>query len=229
MIIPSIKCLWSGKSICTNVISIGFIVAVFFVAGVAGCARFERAPAPGFGGTFSGITNGGQAVSVSLAQEENTVIGQGKQGGRAFGLSAITGSHGPAVLMPEDGAPLAGTITLSPSGKQMILTGLGDSVTLTRGGTTLPVTKGVFAGRYATRGASNLWLDLKQSGDLLAGTGFVSGKPVAIVGRVVEVNEARGSILFSDRSQNGVRAFLSSDEQTLSLRGLGGTIEMRRQ
>jgi hypothetical protein len=74
-----------------------------------------------------------------------------------------------------------------------------------------------------------LQLDLNQSADLLAGTGFVSGKPVAVVGRVTGVNQARGLLLFSDGSQNGVKVSLSSDEQTLSLRGVGGVIEMGRK
>jgi hypothetical protein len=88
---------------------------------------------------------------------------------------------------------------------------------------------GAFAGRYAAGASDALWLDLEQSGELLAGTGFVSGKPVAIVGRITGANEARGSIPFSARSRNPVWVSLYDDGQTLRVRGLGETLEMRRK
>ncbi len=218
-----------GKFIRTTGRWLGLVLGVVIVAVLAGCDRLERAPAPRLGGTFSGVASDGRAVKISLAQKENAVVGQGKLGASAFGLSAITGPHGPVVINPEDGTSVVGSLTLSPSGKSLTLTGLGMPITLNRGGTPLPVAAGAFAGRYAAPESSALWLDLRQSGELLAGTGFVSGKPVAVVGRVTETNEARGSILFSDQSQTGVRVSLSDDEQTLSVRGLGGIMEMRRK
>ena len=218
-----------GTLIRNTVTYRGLVVGVLLAAVFVGCERPERAPAPRLDGTFSGATSDGRAVTISLAQEENTVIGQGKLGDKVVGLSAITAPHGPLVIIAEDGTSITGSITLSPSGKNVTLTGLGEPITLNRGGTPLPVTAGAFAGRYATPGSDGLRLDLEQSGDLLAGTGFVEGKPVAVAGRITAANEARGSLLFSDQSRSGVRAVLSDDGQTLSMRGLGGTLEMRRQ
>jgi hypothetical protein len=223
------NCPYFGKSIRVTGATAGLIVAALLVAMVSGCERLERSPSPRFGGTFSGTSSDGQAVTVSLTQAENTVIGQVRKGERTFSLSAIVGLHGPAVLMPEDGAPEVGTITLSPAGQSMTLNWMDSPIILARGGTPLPVASGSFAGRYSAPTPHMLRLDLDQSADLLAGTGFVSGKPVAVVGRVTGENEARGLLLFSDGSQNGVKVSLSSDEQTLSLKGVGGTIEMRRK
>jgi hypothetical protein len=74
-----------------------------------------------------------------------------------------------------------------------------------------------------------LRLTLAQEGDLMAGTGFVRDKPVAVTARVSGPNEARGSLLFSDSSQNAVTVTLSDDRRTLKVSGLGGVIEMERQ
>ena len=219
-----------GTFVRTTVKIPGLVAGVLFVAILVGCESPEqRVPAPRLDGTFSGTTSDGRAVTISLVQEENTVTGQGKVGDKVVGLSAITAPHGPLMIIAKDGTPIAGSISLSVSGKDVTLTGLDESITLNRGSTPLPVTPGAFAGRYATPGSDGLRLDLEQSGDLLAGTGFVEGKPVAVAGRITATNEARGSLLFSDGSRSGVRAVLSDDGKTLSVRGLGGTLEMRRQ
>jgi hypothetical protein len=202
---------------------------MLLAAAVTGCDTTERLPAPQLSGTFSGTTADGRTLTLSLAQESNTVIGQGKLGDQSFGLSAITAPQGTAVIIPASGTQLSGSVALAPAGDSLTLYGLGEPVELARGGTPLPVTGGPFAGRYKTRRPEEIWLQLEQSGDLLAGTGFVWGKPVAVAGWVTGPREARGSLLLSDQSRNGIKVSLSGDLGTLNVSGLGGTIAMRRQ
>jgi hypothetical protein len=207
----------------------GLSIALLLVIAVTGCDRTERLPPPQLSGTFTGATADGRALTISLAQDQNTVIGAGRLADQLFSLSAITAPQGPAVIIAAGGAQSSGSIALAPAGDSVTLYGLGEPVELARGGTPLPVTAGAFAGRYKARHPQRIWLQLEQSGELLAGTGFLWGRPVAVAGWVTGPREARGSLLLSDQSRNGVRVTLSADLSTLSVSGLGGTIQMQRQ
>jgi hypothetical protein len=74
-----------------------------------------------------------------------------------------------------------------------------------------------------------VWITLNQWGDLLAGTGFDQGKPVAVVGRIIEPLNAMGTLLFSDESLMRIRATLSEDKGTLTIKGLGAPFHMKRR
>ncbi len=205
-------------------------IAVMLAIGIIfGCTPMIRQETPKLSGTFSGSTSDGHSVKITIIQDENTVTGRGLIGEKIFSLSAITSYHGPMVLSFGDGTVAPAYITLSPDGDSATMQGMGISIALNRGGEPLRATSGPFAGRYSNPGPPQLWLNLTQGGDLLAGTGFVEGKPVAVVGKVTAPNRAAGTILFSDESQNRVKVVLSGDGKVLTIEGLGGPIEMRRE
>jgi hypothetical protein len=205
------------------------IVILITIVLIIGCTPMIRQEPPKLSGTFSGNTPDGRPIKVTLIQEENTVTGRGLIGEKIFSLSAITSYHGPMVLSFEDGTVVPAYITLSPDGTLATIRGLGIPLTVNRGGEPLRDLSGPFAGHYSTTGPPPLWLTLTQGGDLLAGTGFIDGKPVAVVGKVTGPNRAAGTILFSDESQNRVKVNLSGDGRILTIEGLGGIIEMRRE
>jgi hypothetical protein len=204
-------------------------VLLLSISLIPGCATLPRQEPPSLSGTFSGTAGDSRPVRVTLSQDADVVTGRGLVGARAFSLSGLTSWQGPIVLAFEDGPIEAAQITLSPDGTRATIRGWGPPFTLERGGPAVSAPSGVFAGRYSTERPSPLWLVLTQSGDLLAGTGFVDGKPLAVVGRVTGIRQAAGTLLFSDESQNRVRVILSDDGQSVTIQGLGSPIEMRRE
>ncbi len=199
------------------------LLLIFFF----GCTKMVREEPPTLSGTFRGDTGAGSPVTITFIQDENTITGRGKIGDRVFSLSGITSWHGPIVLNYEDGDIRPAYITLSPDGGIVTISGLGPSITLNHGGEPQRAPSGPFAGRYANTGPPQLWLNLTQGGNLLAGTGYVDGRPVAVVGKVTDVRKATGTILFSDESQTRVKVVLSGDGRTLTIEGLGAPIQMR--
>ena len=205
------------------------ILVILAIALIFGCTPMIRQEPPKLSGTFSGSTSDGHSVKITIIQDENTVTGRGKIGDRVFSLSGLTSWHGPIVLNYEDGNIRPAYLMLSPDGEAVTLNGLGPSITLSHGGEPQRAPSGPFAGRYSNPGPPQLWLNLTQGGDLLAGTGFIDGKPVAVVGKVTAPNRVTGTILFSDESHNRVKVVLSGDGRTLTIEGLGVPIEMRRE
>jgi len=193
------------------------------------CATLEKKPPPTMTGSFNGSASDGRPISASFVQDENAVTGTGSYNGRRFALSSVTSWHGPAVLVFEDGSRTEIQILLSPDGRTLTLRGLGESLKLGRTGYSAESSVGPFVGLFSDSGDPPLWLNLTQAGDLLAGTGYVDGKPVAVTGKTTSPTEASGVLLFSDGSRMGVRALLSADGGTLTIQGLGSPLEMKRR
>ena len=212
------------KKGCLVSISIALSIGLFF-----GCTPMLREKPPSLTGTFSGTLRDGTPIRMTLLQDQNTVTGHGVVGARSFSLSGLTSWQGPMVLGFEDGATEAAHVTLSPDGAGATVKGLGQTFALEQGGSPVRATPGLFAGRYSKSGPSPLWLVLTQSGNLLAGTGYIDGKPVAVVGRVTELRQASGSLLFSDESQCRAKVTLSDDSRALAIHGLGLPIQMTRE
>lgn len=194
-----------------------------------GCTPMIRQGPPTLSGTFRGNAQDGSPVTITFEQEENTIAGRGRTGERVFSLSGLTSWHGPILLNYEDGNLKPAHVMLSPDGETVTLGGLGPPIALSHGGEPLRAATGPFAGHYSAQGPPPLWLNLAQGGNLLAGTGFVDGKPIAVVGKETTPNHASGTLLFSDESQQRVRVSLSGDGRTLTIEGLGGPIEMKRE
>jgi len=201
---------------------------VLSVSIVVACAPLGRPASPTLSGTFQGTSADGQPMTVTFRQKSNTVTGQGSVGAHSFSLSALAAWHGPMVLAYPDGAIKPAKVTLSPDGTTVTIHEPGKKVILRRGGTPLDVVPGPFAGRYSVV-TPNVRLTLSQGGELLAGTGFLAGRPVAVVGRVTGPKRARGTLLFADESRNGVKASLSDDRQTLTVTGLGAPLHLIRE
>jgi hypothetical protein len=203
-------------------------VAMLLLVGAIGCTPMIRQPNPQLSGTFTG-TGDGHSVTLTVQQAGSTVTGNGVWGDRPFGLSALTAPQGPMVLSFASGGPNPGRITLSPDGQTITIRGLGAPLQLARGGTPVIAPDGPFSGRFVLDGPIPVRLDLNQGGDLVAGTGYFSGKAVAVVGRLIEANRARGTVLYSDESRNRVTVTLSADQGILVIEGLGAPIRMTRE
>lgn len=193
------------------------------------CTAAVRHEAPNLSGTFVGNTPDRQPVTLTLIQKDITVTGNCLIGGRLCSISGITSHHGLMVITFEDGKTIPATVTLSPDTDTVTIQAMGKTLLVNRGGEPVRAASGPFAGNYKAQGPPALTLTLTQGGKLLAGTGFIDGRPVAVVGKVTGANQAAGSVLFSDESRNAVKASLSGDGRILTIRGLGDPIEMKRE
>ena len=179
--------------------------------------------------TFKGVTPTGHPAAITFQHNDGTFTGTGVIGGKTVVFSGLTSLHGPAVVSYDDGTVVPAYITYSVNGEEITIRGLDSPLTIRKGGDQQIAASGPFAGSYRAAGPPQILLTLTQSGSLLAGTGFIDGKPVAVTGKTKESNYATGTMLFSDESRIGVKATLSEGGSVLSIQGLGAPIELKRK
>jgi hypothetical protein len=206
-----------------------FITLCLCLVLAAGCNAFVEPEPPSLSGTFRGTTADGRAVQVTLTQKKNSLTGVGRLADQSFSFAGLPSWQGPLVVNFEEGQNARGSFTLSPDGKTLAILGMGPTFTLTRGGEPESVTAGPFAGHFGVDSPRPLWVKLTQADNLLAGTGFDDGKPVAFVGKVMEPRKARGTLLFPDKSQVRVTLKLSDNREVLTVSGLGGSLNLLKQ
>jgi hypothetical protein len=205
------------------------IILCLYLVLAAGCNSFAEPEPPSLSGTFRGTTADGRAVQVTLAQKKNSLTGMGRFADKSFSFSGLPSWQGPLVVNFEEGQSARGSFTLSPDGKTLAILGMGPTFTLSRGGEPESVMAGPFAGHFGVDSPRPLWVKLTQADNLLAGTGFDDGKPVAFVGKVMEPRKARGTLLFPDKSQVRVTLRLSENQEVLTVSGLGGSLNLMKQ
>jgi len=198
---------------------------------VAGCAALPRNPAPTFDGTFNGETPDGRTVTVTFRQDADILVGEGRVAGRPFRVSGLASWHSPLLISDPRSPPRSGYATLSTNGDSLELEGVAgvDAVNLSRGGEPVSLETGPFSGTFVSTGLTPLHLRLSQGGNLVAGTGFFDGKPVAFVGRVAAPADVSGTVLFSDETRARVNGALSDGNDTLTVKGMGGPIILERR
>ena len=215
--------------VCRILISLSKSAWLLVLIFILGCATLEKNPPPTMTGSFSGNASDGRSINANFIQDESALTGTGSFDGRRFAISSVASWYGPAVLIFEDGSRTEVQIFLSPDGRLVTVRGLGESMKMTRTGDSAPLSSGPFAGVFSEAGEPSIWLNLSQAGDLLAGTGYVNGRAVAVTGKTTSPTQANGVLLFSDGSRMGVRAVLSGDGDMLTVEGLGGPIDMKRR
>lgn len=193
------------------------------------CATLDKAPPPRMTGTFEGITYDGDSVKVSFKQDANTVIGSGSVGDKEFALSGLASWHSSAVVVFEEGTRTNIDLILSQNGEEITIRGFERPLKLARSNDLPHTTSGSFQGIYIAPGPTNMWVNLSQTHELIAGTGYINGSPVSVAGKTTDELSANGSILFSDDSRMGVKITLSEDGRKLIVKGLGEPIEMQRR
>lgn len=194
------------------------IMAVTTSALMFGCSQDIEHKAPTLSGTFSSTLPDGKQMTLTLQQKKNIVSGHGKVDAKSFSVSGVTSIHGPLVVAFDNGHVENSTVVLSSRGRTVQLDWLGKKVALQRGGEPVEPSSGDFTGDYATNRPYPIEISITQKDKVLAGTGYITDKAVAVVGMVEsETMCARGSILYSDGSSARTRACLSSDKESLLL------------
>jgi hypothetical protein len=183
-------------------------------------------------GPFSGETEDGRAVEVTFREDREAFRGEGSIGGEPIVVAGAVGWRGVGSLALGDGRAELVELTLSADGESVLLERPGQpAVTLQRGGAPAPpAAGGPFSGTYrAARGEATLaQVTLVQTGTLLAGVGIVAGDAAGITGRTTGPGAAEGLVTFQDGSQVQFQAALAADGGSLTVRGFGEPISMRR-
>jgi hypothetical protein len=206
----------------------GMICAVTLLF-LGGCAHLARQPAPALTGSYAGETTDGTRVTIALQQDQNAVTGHGTVGSDRISISALTSWAGPVAIAFPDGRVAHGHLALSPLGEKATLEVPGLELELARSAGVPLTATGPFSGSYQREAETAAWVRLVQNGDLIAGTGYLDGKPIAVAGKVIGPNQARGTLLFSDESRTTVTAVLSEGDRVLTVDGAGRPIKLRRR
>ncbi len=209
------------------------LASAMISAYLAGCSRDPGHKAPDLAGTFSGVLPDGKHMTITLHQDENIVSGHGMVDSKSFSVSGVTSAYGPLVVAFENGYVARSKVVLSQRGRSAQLAWLGKTVALQRGGDPIPASSGEFAGEYATNKPYPIQITLTQREKMLAGTGYITDKAVALVGMVEDGTEcANGTIQYSDASSARTRVCLSPDRDALLLNEAdrsGGQITLRKR
>lgn len=183
-------------------------------------------------GPFSGTTEDGKAVNVTFLEDQAAFRGEGTIGGEPVIVAGAAGWRGVGSLQRADGGTELVELSLSADGETVTLERPGrQALELQRGGPAPPPASGPFSGSFrAVRDRAPLAeVTLVQSGSLLSGVGIVTEDAVGITGRATGPRTARGVVTFLDGTQIEFEAELTADGRSLSVRGFGEPLTMKRR
>lgn len=200
---------------------------------VAGCALTPVADPPTAQGTFTGVTENGSPVTLSVTDDNGGFIGRGTIDDHPFVVSGAPLWRGVGTLMRADGSISTVVADLTADRDTLTLDRPGQpALVLERDGDTVPQAPGRFSGQYrsSSSDADSLIFSatLVQADRLIVGVVQGYGDPVAVTARVSDENAFRGVVTFADGSGVGVTAELSEDGDSLTIEGLGRPLQFHR-
>ncbi len=213
------KCIF--RSIC--------IVAAEMVFVITGCDYSYEVQPLEVDGTYSAQTADGQPIVLALRSSRDGLSGQGTLDGSpvVFVQGGPTRIEGRLIL--SDGATLPATLEFS--GKERLLLEFGsETLVMEAGGMVTPLPDGPFTGHYVTQDLQSLLetVSLKQSGEVVSGSGIALGERVTISGWLTAPDGFNGHVILPDGTEVEIKAALDPDND-LTVRGLGKPVVFERQ
>lgn len=190
----------------------------------------ERSPA----GSFLGETDDHRPIRVTISEAAQGFVGYGTLDGSPFSLTLLTSYRG-AGLLSHDGRFRSLEAELSVDGERLTLDAFGAPTVLYRAGSSETRDEREPEGRLTgcfRSGGSRPWIgevELTQRGNLVLGSGTVYGQAFVLSGLLAGADAFEGRALFEDGSEAKVEGGLDSADRRLSVAGLAGRIELRRQ
>lgn len=184
-------------------------------------------------GTFEGQTGDGEEIVVTLDQSGEVVQGVGSEGGYPLVIGGAVTWTAFATLTREDGSTSATQLSLSGDGETLTVRRRGrPDLVLERSESApaAPAPPGPLSGTFEAHAQGVLVgvASIVQRGDLLVGMGNLLGEAAGISARLVEPDQAKGTLTFLDRSQIPFEAEFSDEGDSLVLQGLGAPIHLQR-
>lgn len=212
---------------------LGLGLAVNLAAAVlaAGCAPALRVTPPTPTGTFRGATASGDELILTFTEHGQAFRGEGTAGAEPVAVAGAVGWRGVGTLVRADGETVGVDLRLSADGETLVMeAGAAAPVVLTRGAPASPPEPGPLSGRYRTTtpGGLDAETTLVQSGALLSGAAVIAGDAAGVSGRMIEPDRAEGVATFLDGSQVRFEAVVAADRRSLTVRGFGRPLRMRR-
>ena len=170
----------------------------------------------------------GKPLVITFNQNAHLVTGHGSLDGNPVSLSALVGLNGPALIVFNEGNMASAWMTLSPDGESATVQLRGNKISLKRGSISGYHASGDFSGSFQATGFPSFKLTLSQIDNLIAGTGLINGRAVAIAGKKTDHKYADCSLLFSDESCTKIAVILSEDSRSIQVKGLGNNVNLRR-
>jgi hypothetical protein len=194
---------------------------------IAGCSSVVEMDPVASTARFTGHTDKGESVHVTLTLRDDSAVGRGELNGKPFVLSAVRCWQGKGTLGFVDGTTSPVTIELAQDQNGLLLTSQNGEGQLTRSGDAEAEWGKELSGEFASDSEIPLRVNLLQMNDMIVGTGYHAGQPVAVNGTRKD-KQVIATLAFADESLRRVSADVANDGNTLVVSGLGASIELRR-
>ncbi len=207
------------------------VLLITIALAIVGCAERRVIETQSATGIYSGVSNNGDSIVLTLEQGEYGFRGQGTINGKPLVISGINTWGANGTITYSDGSSSLVSLGLTPGSEDLTIESHGQpKITLKGGGTPVVQPSGPFTGTYRTVGSeSNLaTATIVQTGSLFSGNAEIFDQATAVTGRVTAPNKAVGIITYRDRSQESFRAELSADGKTVTLSGMGRPIVLEK-
>lgn len=205
-----------------------------FASGVIalGCAPAFVVVPQAATGTYSGVTRDGGSIVVTVEQEGQVFRASGSIDGEPIALAGPMSWSAVGSLTRADGSSSLVRVGLSADSQVFTIERPGQpAMVLNRGGTVVAQPPGSLSGSYRAVQEGTLLAEatVVQNGSLISGVGVILGNTAGITGHVTAANRVEGVLTFLDESQIDFEAELSGDGRSITLRGLGAPISLRKR
>jgi len=210
-----------------------FLALLYLIVSLVlpGCAKKTEISTQSVDGTYSGVTEDGKPITLTIDQVKRGFMGQGTIDGKPVVISGVQIWSATGAFSNSDGTSNLVKLYLEPGSDNLIIESLGGPQTiLSSGGVLVTLPSGPFSGKYKVKGEGEGFASAKitQVSSLIVGTAKISDRFASITGNVVETNRAKGTITYIDESQVYFEAVLSPDGQNITFSGLGEPIILEK-
>jgi hypothetical protein len=217
-----------GQNLKIAVLSL--ILAIGLMA--SGCARGFKVAPQTVTGTYQGVTGDGGAIIVTLDERGQAFRGYGTVDGEPVVLAGALSWNAVGSLTASKGSSSIVSLNLSANNEKLTIRPMGQpAMVLVRGGSPIILPPGPFSGSYQAvqQGARLAEATIVQNGPLITGVGVILGDPAGITGQVTAPHTAEGVLTFLDKSRLRFEIELSEDGRSVTVRGLGAPVNLRKR
>jgi hypothetical protein len=230
---PSPKSLGPRRIIVGQTVKIT-VIALILAIGlmVSGCARGFKVAPQTVTGTYQGVTGDGEAITVTMEEQGQAFRGHGIVDGEPVVLAGALSWNAVGSLTTSKGSSSIVSLNLSANNEKLTIQQKGQpAMGLVRGGTPIILSPGPFSGSYQAvqQGARLAEATIVQNGTLITGVGVILGDPAGITGKITAPRTAEGVLTFLDKSRLRFEIEQSEDGRTVTVRGLGTPVNLRKR
>jgi hypothetical protein len=199
---------------------------------VSGCAHEPKVAPQSVTGTYQGATGDGKAITVTLEEYGQAFKGHGTVDAEPVVLAGAISWNAVGSFTDSKGSTSIVSLNLSPDNEKLTIQPMGQpAMVLARGGAPIINQPGPFSGSYQAvrQGARLAQATIVQNGPLITGVGVMLGDPAGITGQITAPRTAEGVLTFLDKSRLRFEIEQSEDGRSVTVRGLGAPMNLRKR